>query len=183
MTASLEEIATAAMPSFRCAGQWPMDPDSDSRNAQRRFKPHFVIAARERCNAAMLSSLLFFLLNALITGVVASTGYHERLFLRPLPQGTLLASFNFLSNETQAAFEQQNFRYFPRSFGQILQHAHAKELHLRFSVGRWDAESWGERPWNGAREGGTGVELWAWVEADNEEECDTLLILFLYTQG
>lgn len=130
----------------------------------------------------MLSSLLFFLLNALITGVVASTGYHERLFLRPLPQGTLLASFNFLSNETQAAFEQQNFRYFPRSFGQILQHAHAKELHLRFSVGRWDAESWGERPWNGAREGGTGVELWAWVEADNEEECDTLLILFLYTQ-
>lgn len=164
-------------------GQWPMDPDSDSRNAQRRFKPHFVIAARERCNAAMLSSLLFFLLNALITGVVASTGYHERLFLRPLPQGTLLASFNFLSNETQAAFEQQNFRYFPRSFGQILQHAHAKELHLRFSVGRWDAESWGERPWNGAREGGTGVELWAWVEADNEEECDTLLILFLYTQG
>lgn len=147
------------------------------RNAQRspKRKPHLVIAAREWCNAAMLSSLLFFLLNALITGVVAaSTGYHERLFLRPLPQGTLLASFNFLSNETQAAFEQQNFRYFPRSFGQILQHAHAKELHLRFSVGRWDAESWGERPWNGAREGGTGVELWAWVEADNEEEYGAL---------
>jgi phosphatidylinositol glycan class T len=118
----------------------------------------------------MRSSFLFLLLSALVTHVTASTGYHERLLLRPLPQGTLLASFNFLSNETQTAFEQQNFRYFPRSFGQILQHAHAKELHLRFSVGRWDAESWGQRPWNGAREGGTGVELWAWVEADNEEE-------------
>jgi phosphatidylinositol glycan class T len=120
----------------------------------------------------MLSSFLFLLLNALVTCVVASTGYHEQLLLRPLPQGALLASFNFLSNETQTAFEQQNFRYFPRSFGQILQHAHTKELHLRFSVGRWDAESWGQRPWNGAREGGTGVELWAWVEADNEDEYD-----------
>jgi phosphatidylinositol glycan class T len=116
----------------------------------------------------MLSSVLLLALNAFIAYVVAGTGYHERLFLRPLPQRTLLASFDFASNETQEAFEQQNFRYFPRSFGQILQHAHAEELHLRFSVGRWDAESWGERPWNGAREGGTGVELWAWVEADNE---------------
>jgi phosphatidylinositol glycan class T len=120
----------------------------------------------------MLSSLLFVLLNAFITCSAASTGYQEQLLLRPLPQGTLLASFNFLSNETQTAFEQQNFRYFPRSFGQILQHAHTKELHLRFSVGRWDADSWGQRPSNGAREGGTGVELWAWVEANNEEEYD-----------
>lgn len=99
----------------------------------------------------MLSSLSLLLFNAFITLVTASTGYQERLLLRPLPQGTLLASFNFLSNETQTAFEQQNFRYFPRSFGQILQHAHAKELHLRFSVGRWDAENWGQRPWNGRR--------------------------------
>ncbi|KAH6334994.1 hypothetical protein HBI37_151190 [Parastagonospora nodorum] len=118
----------------------------------------------------MLPSLLLWSLNALITCVAASTAYREQLLLRPLPQGTLLASFNFLSNETQTAFEQQNFRYFPRSFGQILQHAHAKELHLRFSVGRWDADSWGQRPSNGAREGGTGVELWAWVEANNEEQ-------------
>lgn len=129
---------------------------------------------RERCDAAMLSSLLFLLLNAFITCVAGSTGYHERLLLRPLPRGSLLASFNFVSNETQTAFEQQNFRYFPRSFGQILQHAHVRELHLRFSVGRWDAEHWGPRPWNGAREGGTGVELWAWMEAINEEEYDWL---------
>ncbi|KAF2848683.1 GPI transamidase-like protein component Gpi16 [Plenodomus tracheiphilus IPT5] len=118
----------------------------------------------------MLSSLLLLCLNALITVTAASSDYHEQLLLRPLPQDTLLASFNFRSNESAAAFEQQNFRYFPRTFGQILQHAHTKELHLRFSVGRWDADHWGQRPWNGAREGGTGVELWAWVEADTEDE-------------
>jgi phosphatidylinositol glycan class T len=129
----------------------------------------------------MLSSLLVLLFNTFLACVAANSDYHERLLLRPLPQGTLLASFNFASNESQTAFEQQNFRYFPRSFGQILQHAHAKELHLRFSVGRWDAESWGQRPWNGAREGGTGVELWAWVEADSEDEYVMILWTKAYT--
>jgi phosphatidylinositol glycan class T len=53
-----------------------------------------------------------------------------------------------------------------------LQHANTRELHLRFSLGRWDAESWGARPWGGEREGGTGVELWAWVEASSDAEAD-----------
>jgi phosphatidylinositol glycan class T len=100
---------------------------------------------------------------------LASSDYHEQLLLRPLHPSLLLASFNFQSNTTLASFEQQNFRYFPRSLGQILQHANTRELHLRFSLGRWDAESWGARPWGGAREGGTGVELWAWVEAETDE--------------
>ncbi|KAK4118807.1 Gpi16 subunit, GPI transamidase component [Parathielavia appendiculata] len=98
--------------------------------------------------------------------------YYERLNLRPLPLSALLASFNFRSNTTVSEFEKGNFRFFPRSLGQILQHAGTRELHLRFSLGRWDAESWGARPWNGAREGGTGVELWAWLEADTDEEAD-----------
>lgn len=114
-------------------------------------------------------SLPLLLLNALLATVSANSDYHERLLLRPLPQ-SLLASFNFRSYESTAAFEHQNFRFFPRSLGQILQHAHTKELHLRFSVGRWDAENWGDRPWHGAREGGNGVELWAWIEAQSEEE-------------
>ncbi|KAF2423379.1 Gpi16 subunit, GPI transamidase component [Tothia fuscella] len=102
----------------------------------------------------------------------STSSYKEQLLLRPLPQNALLASFNFKSNSSSTSFEQQNFRYFPRSLGQILQHAHTKELHLRFSLGRWDAESWGARPWDGAREGGTGVELWAWVESENDEEAN-----------
>jgi GPI-anchor transamidase subunit T len=96
--------------------------------------------------------------------------YHEQLVLRPLPLSALLASFQFKSNTSLAEFKANNFRFFPRSLGQILQYSDTKELHLRFGLGRWDAESWGARPWAGAKEGGTGVELWAWLDADTEEE-------------
>ena len=100
----------------------------------------------------------------------AFSDYYEKLVLQPLPQSSLLASFNFRSNASLSSFKKQHFRYFPRSLGQILEHAHTRELHLRFTTGRWDAESWGTRPWGGAKEGGTGVELWAWVEAETEQE-------------
>lgn len=130
-----------------------------------------------------LASLLA--LPALIRPCAATPDYSETLYLRPLPQNALLAFFEFTSNATLSAFEHQNFRYFPRSLGQILQHAHTKELHLRFSLGRWDDESWGARPWDGAREGGTGVELWAWVDATSDEECGTYsnLNIQLLTNG
>ncbi len=102
--------------------------------------------------------------------VRADSDYNERLILQPLTPGSLLASFNFWSNASLQSYEQQHFEYIPRSLGQILQHAKTRELHLRFSTGRWDDESWGSRPWGGAKEGGTGVELWAWVEADTDAE-------------
>ncbi|PNH28715.1 hypothetical protein BJF96_g7990 [Verticillium dahliae] len=112
------------------------------------------------------------LLLSALSYCVSAADYHEQLNLRPLPLSALLASFNFRSNSTLHDFESQNFGYFPRSLGQILQHAGTKELHLRFSLGRWDAESWGTRPWEGQREGGTGVELWAWLDARSDEEAD-----------
>ena len=113
-------------------------------------------------------SILFFVF---IFGLAAAdSGYDERLVLEPLTSVLLLASFDFKSNASLRSFEQQHFSYIPRSLGQILQHAKAKELHLRFSTGRWDAESWGSRPWDGQKEGGTGVELWAWIEAETEEQ-------------
>lgn len=105
--------------------------------------------------------------------VLASADYQEQLFLQPLPQSSLRASFNFRGNTSQQSFDNQHFRYFPRALGQILQHAHTKELHLRFTTGRWDAESWGSRPWNGSKEGGTGVELWAWIDAADDDEYAT----------
>ena len=113
------------------------------------------------------SVLLFFSLLFLFS--FADSGYRENLTLEPLTPALLLASFNFRSNASLQSFEQQHFKYIPRSLGQILQHAKTRELHLRFSTGRWDAESWGARPWNGGKEGGTGVELWAWLEAETDE--------------
>ncbi|OJI98222.1 hypothetical protein ASPVEDRAFT_161360 [Aspergillus versicolor CBS 583.65] len=115
---------------------------------------------------------IFFLLAlvfAALSAGSAASNYHENLLLQPFPPSSLLASFNFKSNTTQTSFEQQHFRYFPRALGQILQHANTRELHLRFTTGRWDSESWGSRPWDGAKEGGTGVELWAWIEAADDE--------------
>ncbi|KAI2628475.1 Gpi16 subunit, GPI transamidase component [Hypoxylon sp. NC1633] len=108
----------------------------------------------------------------LLWSVVAASDYYEQLILKPLPQSTVLASFNFKSNTSLANFDTHNFRYFPRSLGQILHHVGTRELHLRFSLGRWDAESWGARPWDGTKEGGTGVELWAWIGAADDEEAD-----------
>ena len=118
----------------------------------------------------MRSVLFPFLVLHLLFLTAADSDYDERLVLEPLTPALLLASFNFRGNASLPSFEQQHFRYIPRSLGQILQHAKTRELHLRFSTGRWDAENWGARPWKGEKEGGTGVELWAWVEAEMDEE-------------
>ncbi|KAF2718411.1 Gpi16 subunit, GPI transamidase component [Polychaeton citri CBS 116435] len=96
--------------------------------------------------------------------------YDEHLHLQPLPSSVLYAGFNFTATTPLESYESQHFRYFPRFLGQILQSSHAKELHLRFSLGRWEDEVWGSRPRGGGKEGGTGVELWAWVEGVNQEE-------------
>ena len=117
-----------------------------------------------------LSFSCLFLFLSLSWIICADPNYFERLDLQPLTPPSLLASFHFRSNASLQSYEQQHFRYIPRSLGQILQHAKTHELHLRFATGRWDDEGWGTRPWNGSKEGGTGVELWAWVEADSDEE-------------
>ncbi|EED23409.1 GPI transamidase component Gpi16, putative [Talaromyces stipitatus ATCC 10500] len=109
-------------------------------------------------------------LTAFLVTCLAGTDYHERLTLQPLPTSSLLASFNFRSNSSISGFENQHFRYFPRSLGQILQHTRTKELHVRFTTGRWDDESWGARPSDGYKEGATGVELWAWIDSESQEE-------------
>ena len=119
-----------------------------------------------------MRSVYIFLLSLILlfSPTFADPDYYENLILEPLTPALLLASFNFRGNASLRSFEQQHFQYIPRSLGQILQHANTKELHLRFSTGRWDAESWGARPWRGAKEGGTGVELWAWLEAESDEK-------------
>ena len=115
----------------------------------------------------LLLSLFALLLSQFVS---AEFEYQEQLNLHPLPLGALLASFNFQSNQSISSYDDQNFSFFPRALGQILQHTSAKELHLRFSTGRWNADAWGKRPWQGTKEGATGVELWAWIEAESDEE-------------
>nr|OQO23532.1 hypothetical protein B0A51_09796 [Rachicladosporium sp. CCFEE 5018] len=109
---------------------------------------------------------------AFLTFTLASASPHsytEHLHLLPLPQSHLHAHFNFTATTPLSAYESSHFRYFPRSLAQILQHTRTKELHLRFTTGRWDDEAWGARPLYGTREGGTGVELWAWVDGEGSK--------------
>ena len=102
--------------------------------------------------------------------VYAASDYSELLTLRTLPGAKLLARFDFHSEADAPSFEDQHFRFLPRALSQILKYSHTNELHLRFSSGHWDESAWGSRPRQGLKEGGTGVELWAWVEADTREE-------------
>ena len=120
--------------------------------------------------ATLLALPATLLASAFVAASAPPGDYSEHLHLKTLPGGFLYAGFNFTATTSLSDYQNQHFRYFPRSLGQILQHSHTNELHLRFALGRWDEESWGSRPRDGRREGGTGVELWAWVEGGGEAE-------------
>jgi len=94
--------------------------------------------------------------------------YNEHLTLRPLPGNSLLASFNFKSNGSLDYGD--HMLLFPRSLKQVLTASWARELHVKFTLGRWNAEEYGVQPSSGRTAGGTGVEVWAWVEAGDEGE-------------
>ena len=111
-------------------------------------------------------------LASIVFASAEASEYNEHLSLKPLPGGALYAGFSFNATTPLSAYDKQHFRHFPRSLGQILQYTHTAELHLRFSLGRWDEESWGSRPRSGSREGGNGVELWAWLEGSGGSTAD-----------
>ena len=138
------------------------------------YQPHFNFYSEEKKEMKSLLVALLALPSSLLSAVYASEAveYDEHLHLKPLPGGSLYAGFNFTASTPLADYDNQHFRFFPRSLAQILQYTHTAELHLRFALGRWDEESWGSRPRNGRREGGTGVELWAWMEGRSQEEAE-----------
>ncbi|ODV80630.1 Gpi16 subunit, GPI transamidase component [Suhomyces tanzawaensis NRRL Y-17324] len=112
----------------------------------------------------------------LVAVVAASERYYnETLSLKPLPNNNLLASFQFHIESQPIDLEYyddhnktgtaKHYSYFPRSLGPILEATNTRELHLRFTQGWWDSGSWGLLPQQGLQSGGTGVEMWAVVEA------------------
>lgn len=102
----------------------------------------------------MLIGHLLLLCWQCVLAVSAGDGYAERLELRPLQGNVVLASFAFSNSE-----------YFPRILRKMMRGK--RELHVRFSQGRWQEKSWGIPPKDGYMAGGTGVEVWAWVERDH----------------
>ncbi|KAI9333895.1 GPI transamidase component PIG-T [Pilaira anomala] len=90
--------------------------------------------------------------------------YNEELSLRDLPDGKLLAHFQFTTRvkaNTQANAPLLDYGLYPKAVGEILQSYNVREMHLTFTQGRWNYEEWGYPPTLSA---GTGVELWAWMK-------------------
>lgn len=118
--------------------------------------------------------VLLYPLLALIGAVAA---YNESLTLRPLPRNTLLATFQFQTQSLpspidfvdadSAHAETTHFEHFPRLLVPVISATNTRELHLRFTQGWWDAQLWGTLPGYGLHSGGTGVEMWAVIEAAN----------------
>lgn len=107
----------------------------------------------------------------------AVSQYTENLLLRPLPRSKVLASFAFhselpplplLYNQTDRV--PRHYGAFPRALEPVLASTNTRELHLRFTQGWWDSDAWGALPANGSHSGGTGVELWAAIEAASPAE-------------
>lgn len=130
---------------------------------------------------------------AVLPVIAALSEYFESLALKPLPRNKVLASFLFDStlppfpltytssnttgNSNSTTEEEfvsvhipRHYRTFPKSIEPIIASTNTRQLHLRFTQGWWDTESWGKLPRNGENSGGTGVELSAVIEAADLQE-------------
>lgn len=104
--------------------------------------------------------------------------YEEELLIRPLPGNYLLTSFSFGMDSEQfvpgkSALDYDDYGHytvFPMAFRPIMDHTGTRQMHLRFTRGFWNAESWGRLPHNGFKSGGSGVELWAVIEAETKDQ-------------
>ena len=106
--------------------------------------------------------------------------YKETLQLTPLPHNFLLSSFTFNvrshRDNNQSLVSSTHYAHIPRSLGQILANTNTHELHLRLTQGRWD-EDWGMLPSQGRMAGGTGMEIWAYINEETTEKYKILPLL------
>lgn len=98
----------------------------------------------------------------------------EHLEIKPLQGGNILMSFNFEANRTTELYPSSKeityYDVFPKALGSILKSTNTRELHLRFGHGWYDSDLNGKLVANGNLSGGTGVEIWAFIEANSEDE-------------
>lgn len=103
--------------------------------------------------------------------------YREHLSVKPLPKNYLLTSFDFntesnefIPGKPSTDFDDySHYTVFPKEFKPLLDQTSTRQLHLRFTRGFWDAESWGRLPHDGFKSGGSGVEIWAILEAGSKD--------------
>lgn len=96
-----------------------------------------------------LTTLALLCLGACTTSLVAadpfaaapSETFTETLLLKPLPDGRVSASFDFVIASTSSSLSQ--FRLLPRPLLQPIQRFGASEVHLSLNTGRWKYDDWG----------------------------------------
>ncbi|KTW26651.1 hypothetical protein T552_02660 [Pneumocystis carinii B80] len=109
--------------------------------------------------------------------------FYEHLFIKPISPKNLLASFRFNTSSDFECFNKvpysfsgdlegffPGFSRLPRSLRYIMEETHTYEVHLRMTRGKWSYKRWGMQPDRGESAGGTGIELWAYIEGDTEEK-------------
>lgn len=104
--------------------------------------------------------------------------YEEKLMIKPLPNNYLLTSFSFRMDSEEfmpgkSALDYDGYGHytvFPMAFKPMMDRTATRQLHLRFTRGFWDSESWGRLPHDGFKSGGSGVELWAIIEAESDDQ-------------
>lgn len=74
-------------------------------------------------------------------GFFPSESLTETLLLKPLPDGRVLASFDFSLVSTSNSVS--SFRLLPRALLQPIQHFGVSEVHLALNSGRWRYSDWG----------------------------------------
>lgn len=100
---------------------------------------------------------------------LACAFYAENLDIKPLSNNELFSTFNFTMQQAISPIPPIEYSIFPRSLGEILQSTMTSELHIRFGHGVWDSDSWGALPQNGLITGGSGVEIWAFISAADQQ--------------
>lgn len=116
-------------------------------------------------------------ISGILTNKSVTYPYIEKMNLRPLPNNHLLTSFIFdISSEpfypnknTLDSDQYSHYTVFPKIIKPLLELTSVRQLQLRFTRGYWDSETWGALPYNGFKSGGSGVELWATIEATSKE--------------
>lgn len=107
---------------------------------------------------------------------VSTASFEEKLNLKLLPKDYVLSSFNFklksdnIISSSNALFEFKRHNGFSRSIEPLLTKNNVKNLYIKFTKGHWDSQKWGKLPNNGWSSGGSGVEIWAMMEASNKDE-------------
>lgn len=116
------------------------------------------------------------LLLTCISAKLSTADFKENLVLKMLPKDYMLSSFNFkLKSDNIIASEKTLFDFkkhngFSKTIEPLLSQHNVKNLYIKFTKGHWDSQKWGKLPNNGWTSGGSGVEIWAMMEASNKTE-------------